>query len=118
MTRSFATPLTFRKQHAGPPAGVSKCKPALALVSGEDGWTLSVKSCRKCTTTSPPTASWFWSWAMKTATFTQLYPQLPWISFDTQLGSDQVLGSSGVDLKTYFELSPPPKAQHVQNSEY
>lgn len=89
-------------------------EPALALGSGEDGMDFIRQVLPQMHHHLTPNGLLVLELGHEIATFTQLYPQLPWISFDTQLGSDQVLGFSGVDLKTYFELSPPPKAQHVQ----
>jgi hypothetical protein len=36
-------------------------------------------------------------------TLAKLYPQLPWMTLDTELGDDQVLTLSAQALKDYFE---------------
>ena len=89
-------------------------EPTLALGSGEDGMDFIRQVLPQMHHQLAPNGLLVLELGHEIATFAQLYPHLPWISFDTQLGSDQVLGLSQADLKTYFELSPPSKAQTVQ----
>jgi len=92
-----ALPLEFQRE------------PALALGSGEDGMDFIREVLPQMHHHLSPKGLLVLELGHEIDTFAKLYPQLPWMSFDTQLGSDQVLGLWAQDLKTYFD--PPSSAQ-------
>lgn len=89
-------------------------EPALALGSGEDGMDFIRQVLPQIHHHLSERAWLVLELGHEISSFAQLYPKLPWISFDTQLGSDQVLGLSAQDLRAYFESPPPKEAQLVQ----
>jgi len=98
----MALPLEFQRE------------PELALGAGEDGMDFIRQVLPHMHHHLTPRGFLVLELGHEIETFAQLYPQLPWISFDTQLGNDQVLGLSQLDLKSYFEPTPTSHAQPVQ----
>ncbi len=78
-------------------------EPGLALASGTDGMDFIRHVLPQMHHHLTPRGHLVLEVGHELPTLAKLYPQLPWMTLDTQLGDDQVLTLSAQALKDYFE---------------
>jgi len=78
-------------------------EPSLALSSGVDGMDLIRQLLPQMHRYLSPRGLLVLEVGHELGTLSKLYPSLPWMTFDTEMGNDQVLGISAHALAAYFE---------------
>jgi ribosomal protein L3 glutamine methyltransferase len=78
-------------------------EPSLALSSGVDGMDLIRQLLPQMHRYLSPRGHLVLAVGHELGTLSKLYPSLPWMTFDTEMCNDQVLGISAHALAAYFE---------------